>query len=116
MAEAKKSSASGAKRTKTPRRPPARTPEEREERLISLAMDKAEEKLRNGTASSQLICHFLKLGSSREAKEQEFLDSRNKNLAAKTEAIYSSQRVEELYENAIKAMSLYNGRQNEEEL
>lgn len=81
-----------------------------------MAMDKAEEKLRDGTASSQLICHFLKLGSSREAKEQEFLDSRNRNLEAKTEAIHSAARIEELYQEAIDAMRLYNGKQNEEDV
>ena len=78
-------------------------------------MDKAEEKLRNGTASSQLICHFLKLGSTREQKELEYLDEKTKNIGAKTEALYSSAHVEELYENAINAMKVYNGYKAEED-
>lgn len=114
MATAKNSPKSGKKEVKKRRRPPALTPEQRENQLIALAMDKAEEKLRNGTASSQLICHFLKLGSSREAKEQAFLDTRTENLAAKTDAIYSAQNAEELYAKALDAMRLYNGKANEE--
>ena len=89
--------------------PPTRSAEEQENRMISRAMDLAEEQLANGTASSQVITHFLKLGSSRERFEQEKLELENKLLEAKTDAIRSAERVEELYSNAIKAMQLYQG-------
>lgn len=88
---------------------PALTIEARENQLINLAMNRAEEKLLDGTASSQLITHFLKLGSMREQLEREKLEEENKLLRAKTEALESGQRIEELYENALNAMRSYSG-------
>lgn len=88
---------------------PALTPEARENQLISLSIDLAEQQLLEGTASSQVITHFLKLGSTRERLEREKLEQENKMLKAKTEAIESSQRVEELYANALNAMREYRG-------
>lgn len=113
MTTRKKSSESPKKSTRKPRRRPATTPEEKEKRLIGMAMDLAEEKLADGTASSQLVCHFLKLGSSREALEQENLRERTTNLQAKTEAIHSDARIEELYKNAMDAMRVYTGHRSE---
>lgn len=92
---------------------PALTPEAREKQMISLAMDRAEEQLRDGTASSQLICHFLKLASSKEKLEKERLEEENKLLKAKTEAIASAKTSEELYRNAMKAFSRYSGHGSE---
>ena len=77
---------------------PAKTLEAREKQLISLAVDLAEEQLIKGTASSQVITHFLKLGSTRDRVEQENLKERNKLLRAQTEALQSEKKVEELYE------------------
>lgn len=88
---------------------PALTPESRENQLIALAIDRAEEQLRDGTASSQVITHFLKLGSTKERLEKEKLEEENKLLRAKTEAIQSAKRVEELYAEAINAMRVYAG-------
>lgn len=88
---------------------PASTPEARENQLISLAVDLAEQQLREGTASSQVITHYLKLGSTRERLEKEKLEEENKLLKARTEQLYSLQRMEELYSNAIKAMQDYSG-------
>ena len=93
----------------------ASTPEGRENQCIALAMDLAEEQLRNGTASSQVITHFLKLGSSREKIEKEMLEEQKKLVAAKTEAIESAKRVEELYKDALKAMRHYSGQSDNEE-
>lgn len=93
---------------KKPRRP-ATTPEARENQMISLAMDLAEEQLRNGTASAQVITHFLKLGSIREEMERDLLSRRTDFLGAKTESIESAQRIEELYSEAIAAMRRYSG-------
>lgn len=89
--------------------PPPATPEAKEDQMISLAMKAAEEKLRNGTASTQMIVHFLKLGSTKERLEKEMLSKKTELLTAQTENLKSQQRVEELYENALKAMREYSG-------
>ena len=93
----------------TTRGRPALTPEARENQLISLAVDLAEQQLREGTASSQVITHYLKLGSTREKLERERLEEENKLLKAKTEALQSQKRMDELYAEAIKAMKNYGG-------
>lgn len=97
------------------RRPPATTPEARENQLISLAVDLAEKQLFEGTASSQVITHYLKLGSTKETLEKEKLEQENKLLRARTEALQSGKRVEELYINALNAMRDYSGGQRKEE-
>lgn len=91
------------------RRPPATTPEGRENQLIAAAVDLAEKQMREGTASSQIITHYLKLGSTREQLEQERLSKENELLDAKVEAMASVKRVEELYETALNAMRSYAG-------
>ena len=96
------------------RRPPATTPEARENQLISLAVDLAEKQLIEGTASSQVIAHYLKLGSTKERKELEILEQQKQLMKAKTEAIQSAKKVEELYSNALKAMRSYSGRDDGE--
>lgn len=88
---------------------PALTPEAREGQLVALAVDLAEEQLRNGTASSQVITHYLKLGSTRAELEREKLRKENELLKAKTEAIQSARHIEELYADAISAMKRYSG-------
>ena len=92
---------------------PALTPEARENQMIFLATELAEQQLRDGTASSQVITHFLKLGSSKEKLEHEILKEQKKLITAKTESIESSKRIEELYANAITAMREYGGHNNE---
>lgn len=94
--------------------PPVLTPEARENQLISLAMDLVERRLREGTASSQETVHFLKLGSSKEKLEQQILAEQKKLVVAKTSAIESQERIDELYANAIKAMRTYSGQSEEE--
>lgn len=94
-----------------PRRPPATTPEARENQLIALAVEVAEEQLRRGTASSQVISHYLKLGSTRERLEQDRLRQENEMLKVKIEAMASAKRVEELYETALNAMRSYSGQE-----
>lgn len=90
-------------------RPPATTPEGRENQLIALAADLAEKRLREGTATAQEVVHFLKLGSSREQLEQERIRHENELLEAKVEAMASAARIEELYAEAISAMRSYSG-------
>lgn len=92
-----------------PRRPPASTPEGVENRMIQLAVEVAESQMRAGTASSQVITHFLKLATTREKLEQEKLSRENELLRAKSESMASGKRMEELYENAIRAMRGYQG-------
>ena len=102
-------------RVKTPsnsrqkRMPPALTPEDRENQLIALATNVAEEQLLNGTASAQVITHYLKLGSTKERLEKEKLQKENELLRAKTEALESAKHVEELYKGALEAMRSYQG-------
>ena len=92
---------------------PALTPEARENQMIFLATELAEQQLRDGTASSQVITHYLKLGSSKEKLEHEILKEQKKLITAKTESLESSKRIEELYANAITAMREYGGHNNE---
>ena len=84
--------------------------EARENQLISLAVNLAEKQLSAGTASSQVITHYLKLGSTKEKLEKEGLERKNELLTAKTEAIKSTQKSEALYQEALDAMKLYGGR------
>lgn len=92
-----------------PRRPPATTPEARENQLIAKAVDLAERQLTDGSASAQVISHYLKMGSSREKLEQERLLEEIELQKAKREAMASAARVEELYADAIAAMRSYGG-------
>ena len=93
---------------------PALSPESRENQLISLANDLAEKQLREGTASSQVISHYLKLGSTKAVLEMEKLKRENELLKAKAEKIQSEQKSEELFAEAIKAMRQYSGQRTEE--
>lgn len=102
------------KEAKVPRkRPPAQTPEARENQLIAAAVDLAEQQLRDGTASPSVITHFLKLASTKQQLEVEKLKSETEFLRAKAEAVQSNQRSEELYAEAIAAMKRYSGVQEE---
>ena len=88
---------------------PAMSPEARENQLISLAVDLAEKQLMEGTASAQVITHYLKLGTVKEKRELEKLEEDIKLLRAKTDAIQTAERVEQKYEAAIQAMMRYSG-------
>ena len=89
---------------------PALSPEARENQLVSLAVDLAEQQLRDGTASSQVITHYLKIGSTKEKVEKEILEKQKELMVAKTQAIKSQQRSEELFSEAIRAFGVYSGR------
>ncbi len=93
------------------RRPPATTPEGREAQLIVLATDLVEKKLRDGTASSQEVTHFLKLGSSREKKEQARIEMDIELAKAKREHMASAARSEDLLKEAIAAFATYSGQE-----
>ena len=91
----------------------ALTPEAREKQLISLSVDLAEKQLIEGSASSQVISHFLKLGSMRAQIEIELLEKQRDLAAAKAESIKSGARMEELYLNAVNAMKSYSGQEED---
>lgn len=97
------------------RRPPATTIESRENQLIALAVDQAERQLMNGTASSQVITHYLKLGTTRQQMENRLLEEEIRLKQAKTKAIQEAKSVEELYKNALNAMKSYRGSSSEDE-
>lgn len=88
---------------------PALSPEARENQMIALAVDLAEQQLREGTASSQVITHFLKLGTTKAELEKEKLQLENELTKAKTESVKSMKRSEELMAEAIKAFRNYSG-------
>ena len=95
---------------------PALTPESREDQLVALAINLAEKQLLEGTASAQVISHFLKIGSTKERIEKEILEEQKDLIKAKTEALKSEKRVEELYQEALDAMRRYAGQEiNERE-
>ena len=94
---------------------PALTPEARENQMISLAIDLVEKRLLDGSASSQETTHFLKLGSMKNRLEMEKLQEENRLLKARTEALQSAKRVEELYSEAIKAMRRYSGQGSDDD-
>lgn len=99
----------GSNKKSTKKIRPAMTPEARENQMIALAVDLAEKQLLEGTASSQVITHFLKLGTTKEKIEREILEKQKELIVAKTENLQSAKRVEELYTNALKAMQTYSG-------
>lgn len=103
------------RRGSTRRGRPAETPEAREQQLISKAVDLAEKQIEEGTATSQVISHFLKLGSSRELLEQERLRNENEVLRAKVDQMAAGDRFEELTKAALDAMRGYSGQDSMEE-
>ena len=93
---------------------PALTPEAREQQMIGYAVNLAEKQLREGTASSQVITHFLKLATAKAKLEGEILEEQRKLISAKTEALQSAKRMEEMYSEALNAMRQYSGQGSEE--
>lgn len=94
---------------------PATTPEARENQLISLAVDLAEKQLREGTASNQVIVHYLRLGSRKAKLEEKMLEQKTELVTAQTENMRMAQRVEELYSQALSAMRMYSGQPIDED-
>ena len=91
----------------------ALSPEARENQLISLAVDLVEQRLLDGTASSQETTHFLKLGSIKYKLEQEKMIEENKLIRAKTEKIQSQKRTDEMFAAAVDAMKRYSGQRDD---
>lgn len=98
---------------------PAMSSEARDAQMSSLAYDLVEQRLRDGTATSQETTYFLKLSSPVATRQQKKLDKEIELLEAKTEAIKAAKRMDEVYMEAIGAFKLYAGEQDdngEEEL
>ncbi len=93
--------------------PPAMTPEAREKEMIALAVDEAERLMLEHRAPASIINHYLKLASSRNELEKEKLKHENALLEAKTEAIKEVKNLESMYQDAINAMMIYRGNNNE---
>lgn len=93
---------------------PGTTLEARENQLILLATNLAERQLREGTASSQVIAHYLKLGTTRERLEQERLKQENELVKAKTKKYHSDSHADELYREALDAFRSYTGSVSDE--
>lgn len=107
----------GKKRSdKNSERAPARTLEGREEDLIRVAYDEAERQIRSGKASTSLILHFVKQGSRRERLEQESIRGKMDLDKAKIRHIETDEKILELYEDAIKAMSSYRGQTDDQDV
>lgn len=92
-----------------PKMRPALTPEARENQMIALAVDVAEEQLRNGTASSQIITHYLNLGTTRAKLELKKIEQEIELQKAKTKALANAEEIKVLYQDALKAMQRYSG-------
>lgn len=88
---------------------PALTPEARQNQLISLAIDLVEKRLIEGTASSQETTHFLKLASTKAHLEEQILEKQKDLIEAKTKSLQSTERIEELYKEAMSAFRRYSG-------
>ena len=94
---------------------PAMTPEDQEDRLIALAVDLAEKRLIEGTASNQLVTELIKLGTTKERLAKEKLQRENEMLRAKTEALEAARSNGEKYMAAIEAMRIYSGYPDEDD-
>lgn len=104
-----------AGKTNRPQGRPATSPIERESQIVAKAMDEAERQIDEGTATSQLLTHFLKQGTQREQLELERLRNENLLLEARTQQIANAERMEELYSEAIRWMKTYSGHDPDEE-
>lgn len=111
MAKVKATNSSGTSKKLRP----ALTPEARESRMISLATDLVEQRLIDGTASSQETTHFLKLASSKSRLEVERAKLENELIKAKTEALQSQKNLEKIYTEAIQALKGYGNYGSQDE-
>lgn len=94
---------------------PALTPEARENQMVSYAFDLVEQRLLDGTASSQETTHFLKAGSTKAAAEKKLLEMQIELAKVKAESIRREEHREELFKEAIEAMKMYSGNGKREE-
>jgi hypothetical protein len=96
-------------KTPTPNSIVSSTPEGRESQCIALAYNLVEERLRNGTATSQETVHFLKLASQKYKSDLEKQRTENELLKAKADAIRAQEDLRQITEEAMRAMVVYRG-------
>jgi hypothetical protein len=104
-----------SKDNEIPRRQPADTPEGREQQMVGYAVDLAEKQLREGTASSQVITHYLKMGTGREKLEQEKIANENLRIRAQIAQLESQTKAEELMAEVLKNMKIYAGVEDDDD-
>lgn len=85
----------------------------REEQLINMAYNEVERRISEGIATGPELVHFLRMGSTKGRLEKELLERENELMSAKTEALNTQRKVEELYANAISAMKSYRSDSDE---
>lgn len=83
------------------------SPEARHNQLINLAVDEAERRLRNGTASSQIITTLLNFASVKARLELEKMRSDISLAKAKEKEITDKANNSELYAQALEAFKSY---------
>ena len=83
--------------------------------MISLADEEAERRIRSGKASDSLLIHYLKLGTTKNQLEKAKLEKETALAEAKFKSIMQAESSEELYANAIKAMTVYSVNGEEED-
>lgn len=98
-----------ARGRKSDRPSTASSPEARENQIIAMAYDLAEKQIREGTASAQVLAHFLRLGSTKDRLERDVLSEKKKLMSAKTESIESQKNADQMYKEALRAMKRYSG-------
>lgn len=91
----------------------ATTPEAREQEMIGLAVNLAEQQLRDGTASSQVISFYLKMGAERERLERDILRAQSELYQAKTKAINDTAMNNEMIQEAMRLFKVYSGHRDE---
>lgn len=96
-------------KSRSQRRRPATSPEERENQLISLTYDLVEARIRDGSASAQETVHFLKMGGARYKLEQKKLENETALLATKREQIESAEENAQKHQEVLDALKLYSG-------
>src|SRR5512138_2639083 len=105
-----------AKRIIKRRQAPGETIQSREDQIIRLAYDLVEQRILKGTATSQEVTEFIRLGSTKAQLERDKLKHENELLRAKTESLESQKRIEQLYGEAMAAFRKYSGQTSDEEV
>ena len=103
VSSAKPTSAAGRKR------PPARTPEDRENQLMASAIDLVEKQIAEGTVSSQVLTHYIRMSSSRNRLEEQKLRLETERIRVQNDDILRAREREEDYDKVLIALRRYQG-------
>lgn len=86
---------------------PPLSDKDHEAKLISLTLQMAEQQLIDGTASSQVMTHFLRLGSIRSKVELEKLRLENNLLTEKIQSEKMGQQLKEMFQDVMESLRDY---------